>query len=344
MNQYRMEDSFADPLQEGGGSPVSCAPPAEDSAAGIPPRKVTEKKHKKYRDGVSGFLMAIPPVIGFFIFAFIPQIVSLWLSFQEAHSFDFSMTTFVGLRNFRDVLTSGEFWLSIGNTVFYMIPRLLCIALGLAIAVLLSHKGVRGKKFFRSVYFIPYVCSVVATTVMWYWIFEEDYGILNGILASSFGADARVGWLSTEWPFRCVLVFMMTWSGCGYNIILYQSAIAAVDASLYEAADMDGANPWQKFIHITWPAIMPTTFFMFIMGMINGLQAFTTQQVWGDQVGGQGPNQSALTAVYFIYRKAWVQPSVYGMGYASAASWVLAVLIGIVTVINFKAKGRRNDE
>lgn len=342
MSEYRMY-SASEPLQENG-ERISCAAPEEDFAPEIPPRKQKEKKHKKYRDGVSGFLMAIPPVIGFFLFAFIPQLVSLWLSFQEAHSFDFTLTTFVGFRNFKEVLTSSEFWLSVGNTVFYMIPRLLCILLGLAIAVLLSHKGIRGKKFFRSVFFIPYVCSVVATTVMWYWIFEEDYGILNGILEAVSGADARMHWLSTEWPFRFTLVFMLTWSGCGYSIILYQSAIAAVDVTLYEAADMDGANAWQKFIHITWPAIMPTTFFMFIMGLINGLQAFTTQQVWGDQVGGQGPNQSALTAVYFIYRKAWVQPSTYGMGYASAASWILAVLIGIVTVVNFKVKGRRDDK
>ncbi len=318
-------------------------PAAETGSAVFPPRRNKEKKRKKYRDGVSGLLMALPPVIGFAIFGLIPQVVSLWLSFQEAHSFDFAQSVFVGFRNFGEILSDKSFYLAIGYTVFYMIPTFVCIALGLAIAVLISNKGLRGKKFFRSVFFVPYVCSVVATTVMWYWIFEEDYGILNGILVSSFGEGARVGWLSTETPFRMAMLFMLIWSGCGYNIILYQSAIASVDNTLYEAADIDGATSAQKFFHITWPSIMPTTFFMFIMGVINGLQAFTTQQVWGDQVGGQGPNQSALTAVYYIYRKAWVEPTTYGMGYASAASWILALLIGLVTVINFRVKKRRGD-
>lgn len=315
-----------------------------ENTVAIPPKRKKEKKRKKYRDGVSGLLMALPPVIGFAIFGLIPQIVSLWLSFQEAHSFDFSQATFVGFQNFGAILSDASFYLAIGNTVFYMIPTFACILLGLAIAVLISNKGLRGKKFFRSVFFIPYVCSVVATTVMWYWFFEEDYGILNGILVSVFGEDARVGWLSTEAPFRMAMLFMLIWSGCGYNVILYQSAIASVDSTLYEAADIDGATSMQKFINITWPSIMPTTFFMFIMGVIGGLQAFTTQQVWGDQVGGQGPNQSALTAVYYIYRKAWVEPTTYGMGYASAASWILALLIGLVTVINFQVKKRRSDQ
>lgn len=315
----------------------------EDILSGRDAPQQNKKKHKKYRDAVSGLLMAILPVIGFLLFHFIPQLVSMWLSFQEVHSFDFSMTKFVGFQNFVQVLSDKIFWLAIGNTLFYMLSRFICIALALVIAVLLAHKGLRGKKFFRSVFFIPYVCSVVATTVMWYWIFEEDYGILNGIFQAMGGPDARVGWLSSEWPFRLTLLFMLVWSGCGYNTILYQSALAAVDATLYEAADIDGATSWQKFVHITWPSIMPTTFFMLVMGIIHSLQAFTTQQIWGGQVGGQGPNQSALTAVYYIYNKAWVQPAIYGMGYASAASWILAVLIGVITIINFKLKKRREQ-
>ena len=323
---------------------VKNAEAAVEARETLPQKANGEKKRKKYRDGVSGLLMALPPVIGFALFGLIPQIVSLWLSFQEVRSFNFSAAKFIGFKNFTDILSDKLFYLAIGNTVFYMIPTFLCIGLGLLIAVLISNKGLKGKKFFRSVFFIPYVCSVVATTVMWYWFFEKDYGILNGILVSIIGESARVGWLSSEAPFRLTMIFMLVWSGCGYNIILYQSAIAAVDATLYEAAEIDGANGWEKFLHITWPSIMPTTFFMFIMGVIHGLQAFTTQQVWGEQLGGQGPNHSALTGVYYIWRRAWVTTSTYGMGYASAASWLLAILIGLVTVFNFKMKGRKNKQ
>ena len=316
---------------------------AENGVA-VPQKPKREKKRKKYRDTVSGLLMALPPLIGFLIFGLIPQIISLWLSLQEAHSFDFTASKFVGFSNFARILSDRLFYLALGNTIFYMIPTFVCIGLGLLIAVLISNKGLRGKKFFRSVFFIPYVCSVVATTIMWYWFFEGDYGILNGILTSTIGESAKVGWLSKEWPFRCAMLFMMIWSGCGYNIILYQSAIASVDQSLYEAADIDGATSWQKFANVTWPSVMPTTFFMFIMGVINGLQAFTTQQLWGEQVKDSLGREPALTVVYYIYRKAWNEPSTYGMGYASAASWIVAVLIGAVTVLNFKLKNRRNKD
>lgn len=316
---------------------------AEVAQPTVPLKPKREKKRKKYRDGVSGLLMAILPVIGFALFGFIPQVISLWLSFQEIHSINFAAAEFVGLANFKAIFTDKDFYLAIGNTVFYMIPTFICIALGLLIAVLISNKGLKGKKFFRSVFFIPYVCSVVATTVMWYWVFEDDFGILNGIFVSLFGEGSGIRWMHSEWPFRFAMCFMLVWSGCGYNIILYQSAIASVDQTLYEAAEIDGANSWQKFANITWPSIMPTTFFMIIMGVIHGLQAFTTQQVWGEKTN-LGPDHSALTAVYYIYRKGWTSRAKFGMGYASAAAWVLAVLIGAVTVINFKLKGRRNKE
>lgn len=299
-------------------------------------------KQKKYRDAASGLLMALPPVVGFFLFGFIPQLVSLWLGFQELHSFDFSQAKFTGFSNFAAIFSDPAFFKSIGNTFFYMIATVVCIFLGLGIALLLSAKGVKGKKFFRSVFFIPYVCSVVATTVMWYWIFEKDFGILNGILGSLFGEGARVNWLDEEWPFRTALLVMLIWSGCGYNIILYQSAIAAVDRNLYEAAEIDGANTLQQFAHITWPSINPTTFYMLVMGVIKGLQAFTMHQIWGSQVGGGGPGQSAVTIVYYIYDKAWGSPYRYGMGYASAASWLLAILIGAITVVIFKSKKKES--
>lgn len=130
-------------------------------------------KHKKYRDTVSGLIMALPPVIGFFLFGFIPQLVSFWLGFQELHSFDFAQAEFVGFSNFVAIFSDPAFFKAIGNTFFYMIATVACIFGGLGIALLLSAKGIKGKKFFRSVFFIPYVCSVVATTVMWYWTLKR---------------------------------------------------------------------------------------------------------------------------------------------------------------------------
>lgn len=293
-------------------------------------RYMAIRLHKKrYRDAKTGLIFALIPVVGYLLFNIIPQIMSLLMSFGDVPSVYFDEMTFTGLGNYKAMLTDVRFWKALGNTFFYAISTVVCIVLGLAVALLLNRKSLKMKGFYRVVFFIPYVCSIVATSIMWQWIFESDYGILNGITTKFFGESARVRWLQEPGGFRFAILLMSIWGGYGYNVLLYQSALAAVDQNLYEAADLDGANAWKKFVHVTLPGISPTTFYMMTMGLIGSMQAFTTQQVWGGSSGG--PEQAGLTAVYYVYIMGISAPASYGMGLACAASWLLAIFIFIAT-------------
>lgn len=292
-----------------------------------------ELGRRRYRDTKSGLLFALIPVIGFALFGVIPQIMSLVISFGDMPSVYIEELTMIGFGNYKEILTQGQFWKTIGNTFFYAISTFVCIVLGLCVALLLSKKTLRCKSAYRVIFFIPYVCSLVSTSIMWQWIFEADYGILNGILTSMFGEGVRVRWLQEPGGFRFAILVMSIWGGYGYNTLLYQSALAAVDQNLYEAAELDGAGAWSKFVHVTLPGISPTTFFMVTMGFIGAMQAFTTQQIWGGDSGG--PEQAGLTAVYYIYLMGVRLPDTYGMGLACAASWLLAIFIFLATRVIF---------
>jgi multiple sugar transport system permease protein len=201
------------------------------------------------------------------------------------------------------------------------------LVVSLIVSVLLNTK-IKAKKLYRTIFFIPYVCSVVAVTLMWKWIFDANYGVMNQII-EHFGGEGQ-NWLGQEKTFVPVLLIMGLWSGCGFNIILYSAALTKVNPSYYEAAQIDGANSWQQFWNVTMPAISPTTFYLLVMGLIGALQEFARVQV---MAGDGGPNNAGVTVVFYLYRQAF---SYHQMGRASAAAWLLAILIMIITAINFK--------
>ena len=158
---------------------------------------------------------------------------------------------------------------------------------------------------------------------MWKWIFNPTYGVLNGILGTEYN------WLGENNLFRTVVIVMGVWGGCGYQIILYSAALTNINPSLYEAAKIDGANAFQCFRHVTLPGVSPTTFYLFITGLIGALQTFASTQVL-DSNGG--PNNVGVTVGFYLYRYAF---SYFRMGIASATAWVLAGVIMIITIFNF---------
>ena len=200
------------------------------------------------------------------------------------------------------------------------------IALALIVAFLLTKK-IRGKKAFRTIYFIPYVCSVVAITVMWQWIFNTNYGLINGLFTPE-GKEPIDWWGSADTFIPC-LIIMGVWSGTGYGIILYGAALTNVNGALYEAAKIDGATPVQSFMHVTIPAISPTTFYLLITGIIGALQEFARPQIIS---GSGGPDNVGVTVVFYLYRNAF---QYYQMGIASATAWLLAIIIVALTIFNF---------
>lgn len=290
--------------------------------------KEFRSKRKVKREGLWGLILSLGPVVGFALFGLIPMILAIFMSFMDISGFSFDGSKFIGFKNYGDVLKDSLFWKSIGNTLYMGVSTFINIALALLVAFLLTKK-VRGKKVFRTIYFIPYVCSVVAITVMWQWIFNTNYGIINAIFTPE-GKDP-INWWGTAETFIPCLIIMGVWSGTGYGIILYGAALTNVNGALYEAAKVDGANSFKSFFHITLPAISPTTFYLLITGIIGALQEFARPQIIS---GTGGPDNVGVTVVFYLYRNAF---QYYHMGIASATAWLLAIIIVVLTVINFAA-------
>lgn len=301
------------------------------SAASAP----TSRRKKLNRQAVWGLVLALGPIIGFVLFSLIPMLLAVFIAFMDIKGYTLTGAEFTGFQNFSFVLTDPTFYKSIVNTLYSALSMPVSIVIALLVALMLT-KQIAGKKFFRTVFFIPYVCSAVALTVMWKWMFDEQYGILNDIIMR-LGGD-RVPWITDAATFMPSMILMGVWSGTGFGIILFSAALTNVNRSYYEAAEIDGANAWQQFRNVTLPAISPTTFYLLIMGIIGALQDFTRFQVMTGDSGG--PDQAGLTVVFYLYRMGFNQVITYGMGYASAVAWLLALLIVLVTILNFRLSAK----
>lgn len=295
------------------------------------------KKRKKAKQNLTGWLFSMWPFVGYCIFGLIPFVLSIILSMAELHNFDITEFTFVGFDNYKWIFTDpkGEFWFSLRQTLYYCLSLPIGIFLGMGTAVLLT-RHVKLTKLFRTILFIPNVCSVVGVSMMWKLVFNEQYGVLNTIIAACGGKP--VNFLGDAHWFMPVVIFTTTW-GAGAGSILFQAALEQVNRSLIEAAEIDGASRTKIFFNVTLPAISPTTFYVLTMNTIGALQSMANIQILASD--GKRPlddngNSVALTAVYFIYWMAFNSPSQYGLGKASAAAWILALFILIITRINFK--------
>ena len=310
--------------------------------------KLTPKQRLQRRDNLGSTIAAMGPLIGFLIFGVIPLILATIVSFTELHTTDLKDMEFVGTENYETILTNGDkaTYASYWSTIVYSLNVPICIALALYIANLLN-KAKFGQRFFRSVFFIPYVCAAVVVALSFKIIYHRESGVLNAIL--SFLGFAPISWLNdSPWTFMASTIIMTVWQGLGFCILLFQAALANVDKKLYEAAKLDGASDAQIFWKITWPAISPTTSYLITMKIIWALQAMTETYIltngpntvvptWGEM--GNGAWVSDLV-VKHIYNMVWLRPAQAGYGIAAAAGWILAIIVFIVTKINMKLQER----
>ncbi|MDA9461689.1 carbohydrate ABC transporter permease [Enterococcus mundtii] len=282
--------------------------------------------HKlKRKNTLIAWSFIAPNFIGFLIFTLVPVVFSLVLAFMKWDSF--STPEFVGIQNFSRMLSDDTFWISLKNTFLYtigVVPLTLICSLGLAI---LLNQKIRGVKFFRTAFFFPYVTSLVAIAVVWSMLFHPTMGPINQFLRLVI--ENPPGWLSSsDWALTAIII-VSVWRGMGYYMILYLAGLQGISKELYEAAAMDGANKWKQFIHITVPALRPTTFFVTIMLVINCFKIFDLVQVMTDG----GPGRATNVLVYQVYNEAFVK---FNFGYASAIAMVLFVIVLVITVIQFK--------
>jgi len=288
--------------------------------------KVTIRK----REALSAWAFMMPSLVGFVIFVFGATIISLLISFL-----DWDMLTpgkFVGLGNYLKLLKSDSFYLVLRNTVFFVIgtvPTRVIFSLLLALALV---KNITGRTFFRSAIFLPVAASTVAVAMIWRWIFNADFGLLNDFLYR-IGISHLPQWLiNPNWALVALIIFSV-WKDVGFSTVLFMAGLEGIPQELYEAGDIDGASSWTKFWKITLPLLSPTTFFVVVVNVISSFQVFDQAYV----LTGGGPGNATTTIVYYIYNYAFQR---FKMGYASAAAWILFAIIFVVTIIQFKHQKR----
>jgi len=284
---------------------------------------------REWRNLGIGLAFISPWIIGFLAFTLYPALASIYYSFCDYDVF--SRPVWVGLLNYRDMFTDKVFWKSLYNTLYYTIFSLpLCLVVSLLIAVMLNQQ-IKARPVFRTVYFLPSLVPMVASAMIWLWILNGKYGILNYLLAllGVQGPD----WLADEKWTKPSLILMSVW-GVGGSMVIYLAALQDVPRELYESAVIDGASAWQKFFHITIPMISPVIYFNLIMGIIGALQVFAQPYI---MFGGGGPNRSALFYAVYLYQNAF---DYYEMGFASAMAWVLFIIIFFLTWVATKTTRR----
>ena len=288
------------------------------------------KRTKK--EEIQGIIFANIPLLGFVIFGLIPLILSAYLSFNTFKGLRLNSATFVGFDNFAKIFQDELFYVALGNTAYVLLSTVVALILSLIISALIA-TDVKGAKAFKAVYFVPYVCSLVAITFMWKWIYDYNYGVLNSTLMAWGWINEPIAWLGTAGFYRAAMFVLLVWSSMGFNIILLTASLLAVPRDLYEAASIDGAGEIKQFFKITIPMISPTMFYLLIMGLIGSLQEFTRFQV---MTPDGGPEHQGLTIVFYLYKKLFNASGGSDLGVATAVGWVIAVIISIMTFANFK--------
>lgn len=291
-----------------------------------------KKKNRLRKEEVQGIAFANIPLVGFCIFGLIPLLMSVYLCFNSFKGLRLHTGKFVGFDNFVEIFKDELFWQALGNTGFVLVATVIALVLSIVVSALIA-TNVRGAKGFKAIYFVPYVCSMVAITFMWKWIYDYNYGVLNTTLMEWGWITKPIDWLGSAEFYRFAMLVLLVWSGMGFNIILLTAALIAVPREVHEAAEMDGAGEIRRFFSITLPLISPTIFYLLVMGMIGSLQEFTRFQV---MTPDGGPGYQGMTVVFYLYKQLFNASGGSDLGLASAVGWVIAVLIVVVTILNFR--------
>lgn len=293
----------------------------------LPSPRVPKKKKvsvQERKEHLIAFLFILPPIVGFLIFTALSVVFTFVYSFQDYNSLS-GISENVGFANYIDLFThvtrAPLFGKAIVNTIVLLLSVPFSMILGLILAGLLRLGEIKGSKFFQVLYYVPAVSSAVALNIVWNYIFRS-----NGVFNTLLGLD--VIWLDGDVTIKVAIIFKNSLNAMGGAMILYLAGMLNVPRDLYEASSLDGAGKIRQFFSITLPLISPVTFYLLITGVIGGLQSYADAQVFA------AGNTGATTIVYFIWQQG-IQGN-NNQGLASAASVLLAVLIMIVTLIQFK--------
>ncbi|KRF54189.1 MULTISPECIES: carbohydrate ABC transporter permease [Priestia] len=297
----------------------------------------TEKEAKnriKWRENVVAYTFLGPALLLLLLFLIIPAIMSVYYAFTDYYLLTPDTRKFVGLDNFINLFKDPIFLKSLANTlkfVVWVIPLQIGAALGLA---LLLNKQRKANTFFKVAYFSPVVMSLVVISVLWLYLLNPNEGIINNVL-TYFGVSAQP-FLTSPKQAMFTIVFVSAWQGAGFQMLIFLAGLQNIPGDVYEAAQLDGMNKWQRFIYITLPLLKPTSIFIFITTLIGAFKLLVQPMVMTQG----GPVNSTMTVVYYIYQTGFTDRMV---GYASSIALLFGTIIGLVTLAQRKLVKEEDD-
>ncbi|MCG8346528.1 MAG: sugar ABC transporter permease [Chloroflexales bacterium] len=289
---------------------------------------------KRIREAIDAYSMLLPTIVGVAIFFIIPLGISFYLSFTNARLF--GDPEFIWFANYTRAFGDSVFYKAMSNTFIFSAATLLLSTVPALLLAMLLNEQLAGRAFFRAVFFIPVVASVVGVALLWRYLLNVDFGFVNYLLRI-VGLEP-IPWLTRPEYGLLSVILVFSWKTIGYNMVIFLAGLQGVPRQLYEAAGLDGASRWQQFLNITAPMLSPTTFFVLVTTLINCLQVFDVPLALGLTRGNTvGPADSMLTVVPLLYREGFLSQ---WMGYASAQAWILFVIIMVITFIQFRVSNR----
>ena len=293
------------------------------------PRLSKNTRRLVLQENFAAYMFLLPFLIFFVGFVLYPMFMCVYTSFFDANMG--KEDVFIGLANYKELMNDEIFWIALRNTmVIVLVSVPITCAFSLWVANIISKMHVAATSAFRCIFYLPVVTGSVAVTVVWKWMLSKFGGILNYLCNNVMGLyDKNIDFLGdSQFALACIILILLTTS-VGQPIVLYVSALDNVDKSLVEAAEVDGASNRQAFWKIKWPQMMPTTLYILVITTINSFQCFALIQL----LTSGGPNNSTMTIMYYIYYNAF---KLYRYGYGNAMGVILAVIIAILSAVQFK--------
>ncbi len=278
----------------------------------------------RQKEAIAGYLFISPWIVGFLVFILGPVIASFYFSLTNYAVVQ--PPTWAGLANYRELVHDDLFWQSMKVTSLYVLFSVPLTLFFSFLVALLMNQRVQFVGFWRTIYYLPNLVPIVAGTMLWLWLLNPDYGLVNGLLAR-VGIDGPLWLQSTKWALPS-LILMSLW-GVGGPTLIYLAGLQGIPTDLYEAVALDGGGAWAKFVTVTIPQMSPVIFFNLILGIIAGFQVFAQPLI----MTGGGPRYATLFVVLYLYNNAFHN---FQMGYASAIAWVLFMVILVLTIITFR--------
>ncbi|MFC7403954.1 carbohydrate ABC transporter permease [Georgenia alba] len=304
---------------------------AGTTAPAAPP--IRRRRSGRRRSAVVGYLFVAPVALGLLALYLYPAISTFLLSFT--HWGPFGGNTFSGLTNYAAVFSSDLFWRALLNTIAYMAIGLLVIPVAIVIAALLNKPGLRGVAVYRALYFIPFITLPVASGMVWKWLYNGEYGLINSFL-EMVGIPGTY-WVANPATALVAIGIVQVWSQVGYYLVIFIAGIKAIPTEYSEAAEIDGAGPFRRFFHITLPLLSPSIFFCTVINVIATLQIFDLIYVMTQSSGANPAHNATQSIVTLFYETAFVNND---KGTATALAFLLMLLIAALTAVQFRLQRR----